>query len=336
MRRLSVLTWHVHGSYLYYLSHLPHDIYVPVKAGRPPGYTGRPAGGFPWPPNLREVAAEDVHGLRLDCVIFQAPWQWERDQHDILGAEQRRLPRVYLEHDPPRLHPTDTRHLVDDPDVLLVHVTPFNALMWDNGRTPVRVIEHGVTAPADVRYRGDLPRALAVANDIRTRGRRLGSDVLDAVRARVPVDLVGLGSAEAGGLGEVQHRDLFAFESRYRVFFNPIRYTSLGLAVCEAMMVGLPVVGLATTEMVTVVENGVSGFVDTSLDGVVAGLETLLADPALARWMGKHARRHALDRFGIGRFVRDWESALSFVTDVPSRGNGGAGDRFGAKIACTA
>ena len=38
----------------------------------------------------------------------------------------------------------------------------------------------------------------------------------------------------------VPHAELPAFMSRYRFFFNPIRYTSMGLAVIEAMMVGLP------------------------------------------------------------------------------------------------
>src|SRR5262249_205729 len=41
--------------------------------------------------------------------------------------------------------PDNLRDAIDDPNVLLVHVTPFDALMWDNGRTPTRVIDHGVT-----------------------------------------------------------------------------------------------------------------------------------------------------------------------------------------------
>ena len=70
MRRLRILTWHVHGSYLYYLGHAPHDIYVPVRPGRPAGYSGLPAGPFPWPETLHEVAAEEVPRLQLDCILY--------------------------------------------------------------------------------------------------------------------------------------------------------------------------------------------------------------------------------------------------------------------------
>ena len=67
--------------------------------------------------------------------------------------------------------------------------------------------------------------------------------------------------------------------SRYRFFFNPIRYTSLGLAVCEAMMLGIPIIGLATTEMVTAVENGVSGYVGHRHRRLIERMRQLLADP---------------------------------------------------------
>src|SRR5439155_16544577 len=136
----------------------------------------------------------------------------------------------FLEHDPPRGSPTDTRHPVDDPDVPIVHVTPFNRLMWDCGPVPTRVIEHGVAVPAEVRATGELARGLVVVNHLGRRGRRLGADVFEAVRRRVPLELVGMGSEEWGGLGEVPPPDLPAFAARYRFLFNPIRYTSLGLA----------------------------------------------------------------------------------------------------------
>ncbi|HEY8520962.1 MAG TPA: glycosyltransferase family 4 protein [Gammaproteobacteria bacterium] len=312
-RPLDILTWHVHGSYLYYLSHVPHRLYLPVKPGRPEGYGGR-LPGFPWSDNVVDVPADRIRDLGLDCILFQSRRNWEIDQFEILSPAQRRLPRIFLEHDPPREHPTDTHHPVDDPDVLLVHVTAFNDLMWDAGRTPTRVIEHGVVVPDSARYTGELERGIVVVNGLPTRGRRLGADVLAVVRERVPLEVVGMESERIGGLGEASHAELPMLAARHRFFFHPIRYTSLGLAVCEAMLLGVPVVALATTEMTTVITNGVSGFVDTRIDVLVDAMRRLLADGREARRLGANARRTAQERFGIGRFISDWNAALADVT----------------------
>jgi glycosyltransferase involved in cell wall biosynthesis len=312
MTPLRILTWHVHGNYLYYLSHVAHEIYVPVKPSRPEGYGGR-SGTLPWPSNLIEVPAQKVSHLDLDGILFQSRNNYLVDQYDILTEEQRLLPRIYLEHDPPRENPTDTRHVVDDPDVLMVHVTAFNDLMWDSGRTPTRVIDHGVRVPESAAYTGEIPRGIVVVNGLGRRGRRLGADIFQRVRREVPLDLVGMFSEEVGGLGEVPHRELASLQARYRFFFNPIRYTSLGLAVCEAMMMGMPVVGMATTEMVTAVENGVSGYVDTSVDRLITHMRRLLEDSEEARRLGRGARERARQRFGIERFAREWEETFESV-----------------------
>ncbi|MBD2034648.1 glycosyltransferase family 4 protein [Leptolyngbya sp. FACHB-321] len=316
MRPLRILTWHVHGSYLYYLTQSRHHFYLPVKPGHPEGYGGR-LGGLPWSDNVHDVPAEAVREQEFDCVLFQSRKNYQDDQYEILSAAQRQLPRLYLEHDPPQEHPTNTCHPVDDANILLVHVTPFNALMWDSRRTPTCVIEHGVMVP-DVRYTGELDRGLVVVNGLRSRGRRLGADIFERVQQQVPLDLVGMGTND-GGLGEIPHLQLPAFQSRYRFFFNPIRYTSLGLAVCEAMMVGMPIVGLATTELATVVENGVSGYVDTDIDRLVAVMQQLLHDPAEAHRLGEGARRCAEERFNIQRFTRDWDAAFALATGTEER-----------------
>jgi glycosyltransferase involved in cell wall biosynthesis len=312
-RPLNILTWHVHGSYLYYLAHIPHTLYVPIKPGRPEGYGGR-LPGFDWPDTVRDVPAHKVAGLELDCILFQSRKNYEIDQFEILSSAQRRLPRIFLEHDPPRGHPTDTRHPVDEEDVLLVHVTAFNDLMWDSGSTPTRVVEHGVTIPRDVRYSGELARGVVVVNGLGSRGRRLGKDVFERVREAVPLDLVGMGAERVGGLGEIGHDELARFVARRRFFFNPIRYTSLGLSICEAMMAGVPVVGLATTELSSVIENGASGYVDTRIDTLVERMRELLADRGAARRLGEGAKRVAEERFGIGRFVDDWNRVFEEVS----------------------
>jgi hypothetical protein len=231
-----------------------------------------------------------------------------------LTSDQRRLPRIYLEHDPPRTSPFEERHLVDDPDVLVVHVTPFNELMFDSGRSPTRVIEHGVEVPDGVRWSGELDRGIVVVNHLARRGRRLGADVLERVRAAgVPLDVVGMAAEESGGLGEVPHYELPAFQARYRFFFNPIRYTSLGLAVCEALAIGMPVIALATTEHAMAVENGVSGYADTSVERLVEAMRGLIADPREAQRLSEGARARARERYGIERFARDWDRAVDDV-----------------------
>lgn len=315
MQRLRILTWHVHGNYLLYLSRAPHEFFLPVKTNGEEGYSGR-GDVFLFGDNVHDVNADEVRRTEVDCILFQSRKNYEQDQYEILTEEQRRLPRIYLEHDPPQDHPTNTRHWVDDPDMLLVHVTPFNDLMWDSGRTPTRVIEHGVFLMNEARYTGEIERGIVVINNLEERGRRLGADVFEKARRHVPLDLVGMKAEELGGLGEVQPPRLAEFEARYRFFFNPIRYTSLGLAVIEAMMVGMPIIGLRTTEMATAIENGVSGYTDTKLNILIKHMHDLLKHPEEARWLGENARRYALERFDIERFARDWDSAFRLVTSI--------------------
>jgi glycosyltransferase involved in cell wall biosynthesis len=312
-RRLRVLTWHVHGNYLYYLTHAPHEFHLVTKPGHPPGYAGR-AGRLPWGANVHEVPIDEVASCEFDVVLYQHRTHWEHDRGAVLSAAQRRLPTVYLEHDPPQESPFAQRHWVQDANTMLVHVTHFNQLMWDSGVTPSAVIEHGVAVPHGVHYTGELSRGLVIVNHLRKRGRRLGGDVFDAVRERVPLDLVGMDGASAGGVGEVGNLELAAFSARYRFVFNPIRWTSLGLAICEAMTIGMPVVGLATTELATVIDNGVNGYVDTDVERLVTVMQHLLADRSAALRLGQAARHTAHERFHIERFARDWDRIFLQVT----------------------
>lgn len=263
---------------------------------------------------MHEVSWDAVRKRDFDCVLFQHRDHFARDRDSLLTPAQRALSTVFVEHDPPQGHPTDTLHPVQDREVLLVHVTPFNALMWDSGITPACVVEHGVLVDPHVHYTGTLARGISVVNHLSRRGRRLGSDLFAAMRERVPLDLVGMDATSAGGIGEIPNPELAAFMSRYRFFFHPIRYTSLGLAVVEAMAIGMPVVGLATTELAAVIDRGQNGYVDTDADRLVEVMRKLLEDPVLAARWGARAAKTARERFGIDRFVADWERVLRSVT----------------------
>ena len=312
-RPLRILTWHVHGNYLYYLTQVPHEWYVLSKPGRPAGYAGR-AGELPWGDNVHDLPVDRIDEMQFDCIVFQHHQHWTADQHELLADWQKKLPRIYLEHDPPQEHPTHTLHPVQDPGATIVHVTHFNDLMWDNGVTPTRVIEHGVLVPPGVRYTGEKEEGIVVVNNMRKRGRRLGADLYRDIRAEVPLALIGMDAQSEGGIGEVRNVDVPSFISKYRFFFHTCRYTSLGLAACEAMMIGMPIVAPATTELVTVIRSGVNGYIDTNRKALAEAMRELLHDRELAQRWGAAARETAMRRFGIERFVRDWMAVLDEVT----------------------
>lgn len=306
--RLKIFTWHIHGSYLYYLSQGDYDIYIPVNDEKNEGYYGR-GKTFPFSNNVIEIEAENVRYLNFDCILFQTNKNFLIDQYEILSDEQQNLPKIYLEHNTPLKHPTDTEHVMNDADCVLVHVTHFNKLMWKSNATMVKIIEHGIT-PSKYKYSGELERGIVVVNHIEQRGRITGWDIFKEVRKHIPLDLVGMGTKQSGGLDEVLHPDLPEFISRYRFFFNPIRYTSMGLAVCEAMITGLPIVAIATTEYVTVIQNKVQGFISTDVNELISNMKLLLQNHSLALALGENAKQTALERFDIKRFIQEWKEVF--------------------------
>lgn len=315
MDRLNILMWHIHGSYLNTMARIGHNWYLPTKPGRPEGYGGR-GPTFDLPETVQEVPAEEVRDLDLDLIVYQTPKNYFEDGPEILSEEQQRLPAIYLEHNTPQPHPTNSQHVIDDPDMLLVHVTHYNRLMWDSGRTPARVIEHSVAINPRARYTGELAKGITIVNGMQHRPRIAGYDIFCRLREQVPLDIAGMETEEFGGLGDIPYRDLHKRVAAYRFLFSPIRYTSLPLAVIEALTLGMPVVALATTELPTVIQNGVHGYVSNDLDELARHMQRLLADPEEARALGANARRLAGERFGLQRFIRDWNDAFEHVLSL--------------------
>ncbi|WP_375444654.1 glycosyltransferase [uncultured Fibrella sp.] len=314
MARLNILIWHIHGAYLTAITQTEHNWYVPTKPGFPEGYAGRGEGST-MPEYVREIPADSVRDLPLDLIICQTPSNYTTDRFELLSPDQLRLPTIYLEHNSPEPHPTDSLHpAAADPTTTLVHVTHYNRLMWDNGQAASRVIEHSVAIDPTIRYSGHRAEGLIVVNELRRRGRMAGLDLYNYLRPRIPITVAGMDSLSVGGIGEIHYTRLHQRVAEYRFLFSPMRYSSLPLAVIEAMTIGMPVVALATTELPTVIRNGIHGFVSANPDELAKQMAFLLDNPDEARRMGENARELALTRFGLARFVQDWNSLFGELT----------------------
>jgi len=307
---MKILLWHIHGGYLTALAALDHDLYLPTLSTPEEGYGGRGANST-LPGRVREVPAEQVRDIELDLIIYQTPRNFFEDGPAILSEAQRCLPQVYIEHNTPKPDAVNLQHPLTDPAVLLVHVTHFNRLMWDNHGLTNVVVEHSVAIDPRVHYSGELARGITVLNLPQRRPRIAGYDLFLAAREQVPLDIAGIGTEEFGGLGDIPYVRLHRRIAPYRFLYSPMRWTSLPLAVIEALTIGMPVVALATTELPTVIENGVTGFLSNEPDELVARMRELLGDPALARRLGENARGLAETRFGLHRFRRDWDAAFA-------------------------
>jgi hypothetical protein len=310
-----ILLWHVHGSWTTAFVQGHHTYIVPVVPGRGPDGRGR-AETWEWPASVVERTPDELADTDADVVLLQRPedeplaarWLGRRPGWD--------LPAVWVEHNAPQGRIADMRHpAADRNDLVVVHVTSTNDLMWDCGSTATTVIDHGIVDPGH-RFSGDLARAAVVVNEAPRRGRVVGADLVGRFTDDAPIDLFGMGSKEfaASMPGVTPHDDLPQPRlhdelAQRRLYLHLCRWTSLGLSLVEAMHLGMPIVGLAMTEVPDAVPPG-CGVVTNRIDVLQRAVRRFVHDPEEAAQVGKAARAAALERFGLARFLSHWDEVL--------------------------
>ena len=204
MKKLRIFTWQIHGNYLYYLSHVPHELYVPFTAAigpaiMPDASTASPgprrSGTFP----LKTCARCE---LRLHPVPAAEPVP-EGPVRDFHAGAARSCRASTWNTTLPRTIPTNMRHHRGRPrraagachSLQPAHVGQRHARRPASSTTALPFLA-GVSL-----YRGTAERP----------GRRQSSEeARPAARAamcskrcgrEVPLDLVGMGSEEAGRTG---------------------------------------------------------------------------------------------------------------------------------------
>jgi glycosyltransferase involved in cell wall biosynthesis len=296
-----------------------HTYLLPCTPDRGPDGRGR-AQTWDWPVNVVEVPVEQLADTPIDVVVVQRP-------RDLVLCEQwlgglrpgRDLPIVWLEHNAPQGRVDEMRHpAADREDLVLVHVSRANDLFWDAGTTPTRVIEHGVPDPGR-RWSGEVEAAAVVVNEPVRRGRVTGTDLLPRFGRAARLDVMGMRTellAEAFGHPDwlrthedLTQVDLHAELARRRCYLHPYRWTSLGLSLIEAMTLGMPVVAVGTLEVPEAVPPS-CGIVSTDVELLCDAVTRLVRDPDEGARLGEAARQHALGRYGLDRFLDDWDRLL--------------------------
>ncbi|MFC3299591.1 glycosyltransferase [Arthrobacter agilis] len=315
---MRILLWHVHGGWTDAFVRGAHTYVLPTTPDGGPWGLGRAS--RPWPASVVEVAPAALADADIDVVVLQRVEEIAECERLLGRVPGRDLPAVFLEHNTPRRDTVGTVHpLAGQTAIPIIHVTHFNELFWDSGVASTTVIEHGIVDPGYL-YTGEVQQLAAVINEPVRRGRITGTDLLPRFAGVAPLEVFGMGTdglGDALDLGPAELRiggdlptgELHARLGRSRAYVHPLRWTSLGLSLLEAMHVGLPVLALATTEAARAVPPG-AGAVSTRVEDLVRTAARLMADPNDARSRGLVAREAALERYGLARFLGDWDAVL--------------------------
>jgi glycosyltransferase involved in cell wall biosynthesis len=304
---VNILLWHVHGSWTTAFVQGKHRYLVPVNDQRDAWGRGR-ARTFDWPGTVEELPLDRIRDA--DVAIVQRP--------EELGLLPPGLPKIYVEHNTPKGDVPDTRHpMADRDDLIVAHVTHFNDLFWDVGGTRTTVIEHGIVEPA-ARWTGELERLAIVTNEPVRRHRVTGTDLYPRFARVAPLDVFGMGvqglqSDRVRAYDDPPQHEMHRLVAQRRAYLHLCRWTSLGLSLIEAMQMGMPVIALATTEAVAAVPPD-AGVLATDVRTLIEAAQRLVDDPGEARRLGDRARQVALARYGLDRFLADWDRLLEEET----------------------
>ena len=309
--------WHQHGSWMDAFVRGSHTYLVPTNDAR--DQDGLGTGGRDWP-NVVEVSPEAARDAEPDVIVVQREVELEVLVEKWFGLRPAiDVPVVVLEHNMPRGDIAEMRHwAADRTDLVVVHVTHNNRVLWDTGGARTVVVEHGIPDPGH-RYTGEIARGAAVINEAARRWRLVGTDLLGGFTGIAPVDLFGMAGERAAELvpglqaqGDLRHHELHAEVARRRCYLHLNRWTSLGLSLLESMVLGVPPIALAATEAPSTIPVD-GGLVSNDLDALHARYRDYLADPEMAAEHGRRARRAACERHGLDRFLQHWDELLTEV-----------------------
>ncbi|MEJ2700194.1 MAG: glycosyltransferase, partial [Desulfuromonadales bacterium] len=97
-----------------------------------------------------------------------------------------------------------------------------------------------------------------------------------------------------------------ALQSRAAVVLQKSIREGFGLTVTEAMWKGRPVIGGKAGGIPRQIDDGINGFLVSSVEEAAARIVQILRDPDLGERLGKNARRKVTARFLLPRLLEEY------------------------------
>ena len=193
----------------------------------------------------------------------------------------------------------------------------INQWGWSN-LNDTYVIHHGLDT--DVFQPSELQKGnhiLSVVNDWKNRDWCCGYKSWTRITAGLPIKVLG----DNPGLSKPASstEELVGAYQSAKVFLNTSTISPVPMALMEAMSCGCAVVSAATCMIPEIIENGINGFISNNEHELRQYCEMLLKDDKLRKTLGDNARNTIVERFGLDRFIDNWNNIFDLAGETVFR-----------------
>lgn len=268
------------------------------------------------PKNYHLLAQGRMPSVKLDMVLSANKF----GQFQILApiAKKLQLPLISLEHTLPFIQWTeqDLNKLRNMRGHYNCFISDYSIGEWGwQDRQDTHVVHHGLDtgefSPDDRQRKNHV---LSVVNDWKNRdwccGYYTWTRVIDGLPFKVVGDNPGL-SLPSNGTADLvnSYRDA-------SIFLNTSTISPVPMSLMEAMSCGCAVVSTATCMIPEIITNGVNGFISNDERVLRKYCEELLKDEELRNKLGKAARQSIIDKFGLDKFTRRWNTLFDMAANM--------------------
>jgi len=180
------------------------------------------------------------------------------------------------------------------------------------------VIEHGIDTQEFCVGAQERVGGISVANDFKNRGNILGFEEWKYIVKDLPIKLLGATpgiSNPAGSVGE-----LVSHYQSALAFVNTSIFSPIPMSLLEAAACGCAIISTATCAIPDIFTHADNAFLSNDPQELRGYFQHCLAHPEVAIEMGKKARKVIEDRFGLERFVGEWNEVFIRAASVPYLG----------------
>lgn len=194
-------------------------------------------------------------------------------------------------------------------------ISNYSRDAWGYSSENSKVVKHGVDTDFWSQGADNTSRklcCLSVVNEFPSRDWCCGFNLWKEVASSVDCQVVGKCTGEHAGFSQpAQSKEhLRQLYQTAAVFLNTSIHSPVPTVLLEAMACGCPVVSTKNCMMPEIIEHGVNGFMSNDPNDLIDYCTKLLENPTLARKMGESAKQTILSKFGLDRFIENWNNLL--------------------------